>query len=142
MNLCEHGFDSEACVRCEQEHEAPDEGGYGLLMPFAVCESNGGPYQDHAFVQGYTAGVLDARMEHTDKAFQHYVAPALIPQLDLVAMHRGWSIKHEPWDEHPDEWTLATFTPAQAGDHLPADNTISSTPADPADNATSKSGRL
>lgn len=39
-----------------------------------------------------------------------YVYPAMVPQYDLLAMHLGYSMATEPWDEHPDEWTLVTFT--------------------------------
>lgn len=85
---------------------------YSLLMPFVACESNGGSYEDRAFVAGYTAAVLDAQMQTGRDAFQRYVSPDLIPQLDLIAMHRGWTVSHEPWLEYPDEWTLATFTPS------------------------------
>lgn len=41
--------------------------------------------------------------------FSEYVEPALIPQLDLLAMHLGWTLTAEPWDDHPDEWVLASF---------------------------------
>lgn len=91
---------------------------YELLMPFVVCETQGGPYQDKAFVAGYTAGMIDAtlkRMEDlppevTSAVMKRYVPPALVPQLDLIAMQRGVLLTTEPWDEHPGEWALATFT--------------------------------
>lgn len=40
-------------------------------------------------------------------------APWLIPQLDLLAMHQGWTLTALPWEEFPDEWALATFTIAE-----------------------------
>ncbi len=90
-----------------------DDAEYGLLMPFVACLTQGGTYEDRAFVAGYNCGALDARMQHEpEDVWAHYVAPDLIAQLDLIAMRHGWTLTHEPWDEHPDEWTLATFTRA------------------------------
>lgn len=45
---------------------------YGLIMPFVVCESRGGPYEDDPFVAG------------------------------LIAMQHGWSIKCKPWESYPE----------------------------------------
>lgn len=88
----------------------PGEGEYGLLMPFVVCED--GTYEPRSFVAGYTAALLDARLGNKDDGWPiaQYVPPPLVPQLDLLAMRHGWNITSEPWDEHPDEWTLVTFT--------------------------------
>jgi hypothetical protein len=92
--------------------EGEEDEGYGLLMPFTVCASQGGPYDDAAFVAGYTAGLLDGRLADPDNGWPiaQQVPSALVPQLDLLAMRHGWNITSEPWGEHPDEWTLVTFT--------------------------------
>lgn len=95
------------------------EGEFGLVMPFVACESNGGHYQDHAFVAAYSAANLDETLRHlahlttnglTAATVERYVPPQLVPQLDLIAMRHGFTLTTEPWDEHPDEWTKATFT--------------------------------
>jgi hypothetical protein len=87
-----------------------DEPTYGLVVPFVVCETNGGPYDDAAFVAGCQFGGLDCRMQlGAPEVGPTYVASALVPQLDLAAMHRGYSMTAEPWDEYPDEWTLVTL---------------------------------
>lgn len=88
-----------------------EEASYSLIMPFVACVSQGGPYPDDAFVAGYTAASLDAQMEHGHEAFTHCVPPALLPQLDLIAMRRGWALTHARWDEYPEEWAFATFCP-------------------------------
>lgn len=89
----------------------PDDHGeveHGLLMPFVVCESKGGPYDDGAFCAGFKAGeiwrllALGLVVPHRD------VRAALVPQ--LIAMHFGYRMEAEPWDEHPDEWSYVTFT--------------------------------
>ena len=96
-----------------------DEADYGLVMPFVVCQSEGGPYESQAFVSGVSCGVIDETLRQLAALAQHgltaatverYVAPALLPQLDLVAMRHGFTLTSEAWDEHPDEWALATFT--------------------------------
>lgn len=96
------------------EQDQPEEEGYGLILPFVVCASVGGPYDDAAFVAGWECGSIDAALknaEGTVASFQWQVHPLLVPQIDLVAMHRGFRIsKKEPWDEHPDEWVLLSIT--------------------------------
>lgn len=34
-----------------------------LVMPFVVCTSEGGPYEDESFVAGWDLGTLDARLD-------------------------------------------------------------------------------
>ena len=105
----------------------PDfEANYGLVMPFVVTASIGGPYDDTAFVAGYEAGWLDLMLSITNKVgadVRRYVPPELVAQLDLIAMRHGYKLTTEPWDEAPDEWTLATF--AAAGSVTPTEETNS-----------------
>jgi len=83
---------------------------FGLLMPFVVCQSQGGPYEDEAFVAGFTCAFIEALMTHPlGSTIQRPVPPALLPQLDLIAMRHGWTMSSEPWDEAPDEWAFAEF---------------------------------
>ncbi len=94
----------------------PKHAHYGLVMPFVVTRDVGGPYAADAFVAGWEAGVIDMLLPIVRPhglTVSRYVHPPLVPQLDLVAMRHGYTLTTEPWDEHPDEWTLATFTPAR-----------------------------
>lgn len=87
---------------------------YELVMPFVVCRSQGGVYDDEAFVAGYEAGQIDAALRAAAPMgveMRRYVHSALLPQLDLIAMEHGYQITSYPWDEHPDEWTLVTIAP-------------------------------
>jgi len=93
--------------------------GFGLVMPFVVTRSNGGPFDDAAYVAGAEFGQLD---EHLRQAAAvraipqpRYINSANVPQVDLLAMHHGFTVTFEPWDEHPDEWTMATFGEADRG---------------------------
>lgn len=99
-----------------------DEGEYALVMPFVACESQGGPYDDTAFVAAYNCATVAETLRtlahlHTNgltaATVERYVRPDLIPQLDLIAMKHGFTLTHEPWDEHPDDYTRAVFTLAE-----------------------------
>lgn len=96
--------------------EEPEEpGDYGLVMPFVVVASAGGPYDDESFVAGCRFEAVWNELRHQPAEYQSYEYPALVPQLDLIAMKEGYTMTTEPWDEHPDEWALVTFTRRDAG---------------------------
>lgn len=79
------------------EHE---EGQYGLIMPFVVCTSQGGPWDDQAFVAGVKLGVLLRYMDSDEGEISDYVHPDLVRQVDLAVMHFGYTMRSEPWDEY------------------------------------------
>lgn len=89
---------------------------YGLVMPFVVCASQGGPYEDQSFVAGWECGALDAKLAGVADVggvtIVRHVRTASVPQLDLIAMRYGFKVTAEPWDEHPDEWSHVTITNA------------------------------
>lgn len=97
--------------------ERPEDAEMGLVFPFTVCESNGGPYADDAFVAGCYFGGIQARVESgTTDLIEQYVPSGLVPQLDLLAMHHGWHIDAEPWPDFPDDWTWVVLgAPPQNG---------------------------
>lgn len=78
-----------------------DEAEYGLVMPFVVCQSKGGPYDDESYVAGYEAGHLDAILRYNAllraQGFNPQPPPGAAPfhvenrpQLDLIAMRHGF----------------------------------------------------
>lgn len=73
---------------------------YGLAFPFVVCTSQDGPWDDQAFVQGVNLGVLIQRMEYGEDDAIAYVNPDLVRQIDLAAMHFGYTMGTDSWDEH------------------------------------------
>jgi len=82
-------------------------------MPFVVCASNGGPYDDGPYCAGWEAGVLDvvlatAALGNRIHELTRPVRTGNVPQLDLVAMQHGWTMETEP-TEWPDEWTTVIF---------------------------------
>lgn len=78
-------------------------GEFSLVMPFTVCAGRGGPYDDVAFVAGYQCGLIEARLRDGEPEVKEYVPPALVPQIDLLAMRFGYSLAHYP---DCDGWTL------------------------------------
>lgn len=81
----------------------PEEGEYELVMPFVVTKSNGGPFDDSAFVAGCTCGALRQELTMT-KALntlphERYIDARLIRQADLIAMHHGYVLKLGEIDE-------------------------------------------
>lgn len=96
---------------------------YGLVMPFVVVDSVGGPYEDAAFVAGWDCAVMDEALAAlaaqrrnglTAATVQRYVKPEAVPQLDLVAMQHGFTLTAED-AEHG--WVAAVFAfqPATPG---------------------------
>lgn len=88
------------------DDEAPT---YSLVMPFVVCQSKDGPYDDGAFVAGVRFGKLDSLLNMKPSQHSEYVEAELVPQLELLAMHHGYKFEAQPWEDHPTEWVLVTF---------------------------------
>lgn len=86
--------------------ESPE---YGLVMPFVVCKTNGGVYDDAAFVAGVRYGDLWTRVKAGEAIIETVEPPALVPQIDLLAMRDGYSLEVQPWSEAPDEWAFVTL---------------------------------
>jgi hypothetical protein len=87
-----------------------DEPGFELVVPFVCCQSQGGRYDDESFVAGARMEQIRWELKKEPDELQTYTYPALCGQLDLIAMDAGYTVEFEPWEDHPDEWTLATFT--------------------------------
>lgn len=77
---------------------------YDMVMPFVVCDDNGGPYDHTAYVAGWEMGEIAARL----KAAKHHglglpeltIHRANLPQLDLVAMEIGAKVVEQEWPDH------------------------------------------
>ncbi len=76
---------------------------YELVMPFVVCESNGGSYPDAPFVAGWECGALDTRLKHErPEVLDLPVRTASLPQVDLITMKHGYQLIQIESDE---EWS-------------------------------------
>lgn len=96
--------------------DAPDGDQYSLVMPFVVCRSQGGPYDDDSFVAGVVFGQHNAQLERGGVIDNGVIKPGfpvptpLVAQLDLLAMSHSYTLTAEPVDGM-DEWTQVTYTP-------------------------------
>lgn len=84
---------------------------YGLVMPFVVVSSTGGPYDDDAFAAGWHCAQIDEALAagRMGDVANISVRTAILPQLDLIALRRGATMKSWPTDY--DEWTIVMFSP-------------------------------
>lgn len=93
------------------ERDQLDDATYGLVMPFVVVTSVGGPYDDDAYAAGWEAKTIQIQLAGLVEQSGPLIMVASIhtenqPQIDLVAMQEGWTVAFEPYD---DEWVTATF---------------------------------
>lgn len=96
----------------------PDqERDYSLVMPFVVCASKGGPFDDESFVAGYECGIFAEQLKSRSPSVTSIsttVHSGNVPQLDLLAMREGWRMTAK--ESEVDGWTYVTFdrSPAHA----------------------------
>lgn len=92
--------------------DEPIEAEYTSVMPFVLCKTNGGPYDDSAFVAGATCGALDEelRILALSRATprERYINAAYLPQVDLIAMQHGYTTSLGELDE-ASGWQIVTF---------------------------------
>lgn len=89
----------------DEEHEPAT-----LLMPFTVCASNGGPYEDDAFTAGFRLGQLWAELSRKERpVFKRDVSAPCAQQADLMAM--SWGYTMTPLSEEHEGWVYAAFVP-------------------------------
>lgn len=85
---------------------------HDLVMPFVVCRSNGGPYDDDGFCAGWHLGQIDTELAVVAPAILEVtVLTGSVPQLDLIAMRRGYAIDTQVSDDVP-EWAFVRLTKA------------------------------
>lgn len=91
---------------------------YELSMPFVLCKTNGGPFDDEAFVIGWDCATLHAELRQC-RVMQltpigRWVKARLLPQLELIAMDTDFTILHgyaPPGDGTGlDHWAWVEFT--------------------------------
>lgn len=89
-----------------------EETTYEPVMPFILVKSQGGPFDDGAFVAGMTCGALDQELTITAALHtlprERYIDARFIPQVDLIAMRHGYQIRLGNLDE-PSGWQVVEF---------------------------------
>lgn len=92
------------------DEEMAEDASYELVMPFVVCTSKGGPYDDAAFVAGYELGHLDRDLAVLANiggdCMTRTLRKASMPQIHLIAMRHSMVV--EPCEED-DEWMTLHF---------------------------------
>lgn len=89
---------------------------FGLVVPFQVVTSKGGPYDDEAFVAGYQCGEIDAKLAVAaagglPEVKLPIVRRALLPQLELHGMRYGYTTMTASPPVVPglEDWCAVTF---------------------------------
>jgi len=98
--------------------DQPEEPTWGLVVPFTACTSKGGPYEDQAFVAGFQCGEIDKALTVIAAAggerATFTVRTPLVPQLELLAMNRGFPVMAAIVVEDYPEWTVVGFATSNA----------------------------
>jgi hypothetical protein len=93
--------------------------GFELAMPFVNVVSNGGRYDDEAFVAGWASAALDERLasgaRSASAVMVETVQAGIVSQSDLMAMRHGWTMERLSWGDDVDaetagEWARLRFT--------------------------------
>lgn len=87
-----------------------DDHGFSLVMPFVICATQGGPFDDDAFAAGCQCGVIDTEASTigTGRKKTWTVPTTIVPQLDLIAMRYGCLMVKQENEEFP-EWVDIEF---------------------------------
>lgn len=89
------------------------DSGYGLVMPFVVCTSEGGPHDDSPFVAGFECGRVDALLQYATPAeYETVVHTENLPQLDLIAMRHDYVLTERGPDDVSPDLVAVRFTRA------------------------------
>lgn len=99
--------------------DEPDGPEYGLLMPFVVVASAGGPFADAPYAAGWEMGKLGAVLAQC--AFfgwppdRQAILASNVKQAELIAMNYGFTMTVHPWaEEVPEEaaaeWADVSFS--------------------------------
>lgn len=91
---------------------ADDADTHTLAMPFVVCSSTGGRYDDEAFGAGVECGLIYAELGQCERIGAtprpRWVVPGIFKQVDLIAMRFGYTVTAAETDEHGG-WVRAVF---------------------------------
>jgi hypothetical protein len=103
----------------ELSHDPVDDATWGLVYPFIVCRSQGGPYDDQAFAAGWQCGRIDSALAAAaalglDRA-RFTVRTATVEQLKLVGAHHGYSNVAAVESDGIPEWTEIVFRRSEHG---------------------------
>jgi hypothetical protein len=97
----------------DDDLDRPTEDGWGLVVPFVVCRSQGGPFDDDAFVAGFQAGGIDKALAAGAvvgaSSLRFTVRTDLLRQLDLLGMHLGFTMTTVEAEDDTEGWSHVEF---------------------------------
>lgn len=98
----------------DDDLDQPESEKYELAVPFIVCQSQGGPFDDDAFVAGFQCGEVDKALTVAAAANATAVRfptarTALVKQFELLAMNRGYPIMDVTESEEFPQWCDVLF---------------------------------
>lgn len=109
VGFAPHPLPREGCPGVEAATVEPQQS-YGLVMPFVCCQSEGGPYEDRAFVAGVRLGTTDAMLGNLRPArHSMLVEPELVDQFDLLAMKNGYRMNVDRASSVSEGWVAVEF---------------------------------
>jgi hypothetical protein len=69
-----------------------DDEEYEIIMPLVGCQSNGGHYDDEAFVAGIRYGEWATLLKLSPYSHRNYESPHLVSSLELLAMSERYAM--------------------------------------------------
>jgi hypothetical protein len=87
--------------------DQPDDGeAMELVFPFLAVQSQGGPYDDNAFVAGVQIGRIDRMLEmaaaiNVKRTETVTIYSTLVPQAELCGMARGFPVMTADTEDDP-----------------------------------------
>lgn len=86
-----------------------EDDSYVLALPFVACVSEGGTFDDDAFVAGFSAGQHYSELRNAPNAtgWSAHVEPGMVRQYDLIAMHFGYVMTVH--DDEDSGWVHVTM---------------------------------
>lgn len=100
--------------------DGPDGDEFEILVPFIVCKSEGGVFDDDSFTAGFECATVYADLKYAKGApsglpmtpHEAVLRTDNVKQIDLLAMHLGYKTRAVVWDEDP-AWSVVFFEFAQ-----------------------------
>jgi hypothetical protein len=87
---------------------------WNLVVPFVACTSQGGPFDDEAFAEGFRCGHTSAVLngcpqEVREVTFTATSTPAVLRQLELIGMAADFPMMEVDTYEPVPAWASVTF---------------------------------
>jgi len=100
--------------------DQPEDESLELAFPFVACQSNGGLYDDESFTAGYQCGRVDSALAAAAAVGANRatftVTDRVVAQVELIAMHHGFTTISSVECEETPEWSFVTVSTSPEAD--------------------------